>query len=112
MSRYITHFRSVQWKTLLKAATLTEADLRNLPSYVKNGKNTLCYAYILGKCQGKMCGKAPEGHAPASAISDDFAQALCNSLSSAVEHRLSTEPPLTQGQYSGGYSSKRFKRTA
>jgi hypothetical protein len=112
MSGYITHFRSVQWKTLLKAGKLTEAELPTIPAYVKNGKNTLCYAYILGKCQGKMCGRAPDGHAPASAISDDFAHALCGSLSSAVQHRLATEPPLMQGQYSGSYSSKRFKRTA
>lgn len=112
MEQYITHFQSVQLKTLLLAGRVTEADLPTLLAYVVNGKNTLCYAYILGKCQGKMCGKAPEGHAPASAISEDIARALCSQLSHAVEHWLATEPPLTQGQYLGGYSSKRFKRTA
>ena len=112
MARYITHFRSVQWKTLLRAGKLTEADLPTIPAYIKNGRNTLCYAYILGKCQGKMCGKAPEGHAPATCISDEFARSLCSLLSPAVEHRLNTEPPLTQGQYSGSHASKRFKRTA
>ena len=112
MSRYITHFRSVQLRSLLRAANLTEADLPALPKYVETGKNGLCYAYVLGKCQGKMCGKAQQGHAPVSDITEDFAKALCGRLGLAVEHWLRTEPPTSPAQYSGGHSQKRYKRTA
>lgn len=112
MSKYITHFRSVQLKTLLRAANLNEANLPTIPKYVVNGKNTLCYAYVLGKCQGEICGKAPDGHAPVAAVSDEFAWELCGMLSGVVRTCLATEPPLTLGQYSGSYSSKHFKRTA
>jgi hypothetical protein len=111
MARYITHFRSVQLKTLLGAANITEAELPVLPKYTAAGKNNLCYAYILGKCQGRYCGKASVGHAPVGDITDAFAQELCRVLSGGVEKRLATEPPNTPQQYSGGYGSKRYKRT-
>ena len=112
MSSYITHFRSVQLKGLLRAANLTEADLPVLSKYVANGHNGLCYVYVLGKCQGKMCGKAQSGHAPVGDITDEFAKSLCGRLGSAVEHRMRTEPPTPHGPYSGGYPQKRYKRTA
>lgn len=91
-----------RWRTLAKKNLLV------IPKYMVNGRNSLCYAHILGKCQGKMCGKAPDGHAPAGKISDAFARDLRGLLSAVVEKGLATEPPLTQGQYSGTYSSKWF----
>jgi hypothetical protein len=111
MARYITHFRSVQLKTLLGAANITEAELPVLPKYMSSGTNNLCYAYVLGKCQGRYCGKASRGHAPVGDITDAFAQELCRALAGGVEKRLATEPPHTPQQYSGGYGSKRYKRT-
>jgi hypothetical protein len=115
MSRYITHFRSVQWKTLMQASQVSEGDLPTLPKYMKDGRNGLCYAYVLGKCQGRICGRYPEGHAPATDISDEFAQALCRALATGVEHRLATEPPNSQVHFTrnpGSATSKRYKRTA
>jgi tRNA G46 methylase TrmB len=52
MSHYITHFHSVQWKTLLNASNITEAELPTIQKYMTTGRNNVCYAYILGKCQG------------------------------------------------------------
>jgi hypothetical protein len=112
MARYITHFRNVQLRSLLRVAKLSEGDLPTIAKYMSQEKNGLCYAYILGKCQGKMCGKSPHGHAPATEIMDGFAKELCAKLASAVEQRLATEPPTTQGQYGGGTPNKRYKRTA
>lgn len=112
MAGYVTHFRSVQLKSLLKTAQLSEADLPTIAKYVVNGKNGLCYAYVLGKCQGRMCGKFPKGHAPVADISDAFATELCGKLATAVAHRMATEPPMTQAQYVGSPSHKQFKRTA
>ena len=66
MAGYIAHFCSVQLRSLLREVKLTEADLPTLPKYLANGKNNMCYAYVLGKCHGKMCGRAPHGHAPMS----------------------------------------------
>ena len=112
MANYVTHFRSVQLRSLLRVAKMAESDLPTLSKYMSNGKNNLCYAYVLGKCQGKMCGRAPQGHAPVGDIPDSFATDLCRRLSSAVEQRLSTEPPTAPGPYAGGHQGKRFKRTA
>lgn len=112
MATYITHFRSVQLRSLLRVASLAETDLPTLPKYMVQGKNTLCYSYVLGKCQGKMCGRFPHGHAPVADVSDAFASELCSKLASAVEKRMASEPPVTQAQYSGSPGHKRFKRTA
>jgi hypothetical protein len=112
MPSYITHFRSVQLRSLLRAANMTETNLPAIPKYVSNGQNDLCYAYVLGKCQGKMCGKAQHGHAPIGDVTDDFAKSLCGRLGSVVVHRMRTEPPTPQGHYSGGQAQKRYKRTA
>jgi hypothetical protein len=112
MARYITHFGSVQLQSLLRVAGLSEAELPTIPKYTKDGKNMLCYAYVLGKCQDKMCGKLPHGHASALDITDTFAKELCGRLRAAVEQRLAMEPPTLQGQYGGGWPNKWFKRTA
>ena len=112
MARYVKHFRSVQLRSLLRVAKLSEAELPTVPKFMSNGKNTLCYAYVLGKCQGKMCGKSPHGHASATDITDTVANEICAKLGPAVEQRLATELPMQQGQYGGGTSNKRFKRTA
>ena len=77
-----------------------------LPKCIANGKkNGFCYAYILGKCQQKMCVKSPKGHAPAGDITDAFAWQLCNGLALGVEKRLAMEHPTS-------YSSKWYNRTA
>jgi hypothetical protein len=112
ISRYITHLHSVQWKTLLNLSNLMEADLPTLPKYITGGRNNLCYAYILGKCQGQICGKAGVGHAPVADITITFTQDLCQILSSGVERWLATEQPTTPQHYSGGYASKQYKRMA
>eukprot|EP00804_Cyclotella_cryptica_P007158 CCRYP_009711-RA/>CCRYP_009711-RA protein AED:0.25 eAED:0.25 QI:0/-1/0/1/-1/1/1/0/112 len=112
MARYISHFWSVQLRTLLRVANVTEDQLPLLPKYTSGGKNNLCYAYVLGKCQGKMCGKSPEGHAPVGEITDVFARTLCEKLGPAIEKHLAMEPPTVQHHFSGSYSGKRYKRTA
>jgi hypothetical protein len=115
MLRYITHFQSMQWNTLHQTAGLGESNLLDIPKYVKEGKNGLCYAYVLGKCQGWVCGKYPDGHMPASDISDEFATVLQQVLTAGIELQLTREPPTMQQQFtynSAGASPKRYKRTA
>jgi hypothetical protein len=112
MAPYITHFRSIQLRNLLRAANITEQNLPTLPQYLENGRNNLCYSYILGKCQGRACGRASNGHAPASAISNEFAQTLCDLLAPGVQKRLATEPPTTLQSYQQGNPAKRWKRSA
>ena len=112
MSQYISHFRSVQFRNLLRAANVTEAMLPTLPQYAKEGKNNLCYLYVLGKCQGKICGRAAVGHVPALEIPDDFASTLCNMLAPVVEKRLATEPPTTHQMFPQTSPLKRWKRSA
>lgn len=110
MSPYISHFRSIQFRLLLKAAGVTEGDLPSLPKYLSNGRNGMCYSYVLGKCQGRVCGRAQGGHVPVSEISDAFATELCSKLAPGVERRLATEPPGTPDKFAAPQGGKRYKR--
>lgn len=110
MTPYISHFRSVQFRQLCKAAGISEGDLPTIARYLSNGRNGMCYSYVLGKCQGKICGRAQEGHVPASEITDDFANELCSKLAPGVERRLATEPPTTQSSFQASSGGKRYKR--
>jgi hypothetical protein len=112
MARYVTHFCNIQWKTLLHMANLSESNLPTLPKYMGNGNNGLYYAYILGKYQGRICRKHPDGHAPVLDVTDAFSRDLSQMLAAEVERRLAKEPPTTQ-QYSHGMgtSPKKYKRT-
>ena len=110
MAPYVAYFRSVQFCLLCKAANVAEEDLPSLPKYVSNGKNGLCYSYILGKCQGKVCGRAQARHVPAHELSEDFVTALCSRLAPGVEKRMAMEPPNTAQQWNAQGGGKRFKR--
>ena len=112
MAPYITHFRSVQFRNLLRAANITEKALTTLPQYTAEGRNNLCYSYILGKCQGRVCGRAAVGNAPATALPNDFVQGLCSMLAPGVEKRLIMEPPTTPQAYQHTNQAKRWKRSA
>ncbi len=112
MAPYITHFRSIQLRNLLRAANISESSLPTMQKYVSNGRNNMCYSYVLGKCQGRICGRAAVGHVPASEISDEFASSLCTALASGVEKRLATEPPTTFQSFQQQSPSKRQRRSA
>ena len=91
MEEYICHFRSVQFHSLCKTAGISEADLPTEAKFVKNGKNMLCYSYVLSKCNGKYYGRAQEGHAPASALSGVFV----DNVSQNQQYRRPTFTPAT-----------------
>jgi hypothetical protein len=80
MEDYVRHFRSVQLRMLCKASGITENELPMEPKYVRNGKNMLCYSYVLAKCNGKYCGRAAEGHVPVSELSASFVEKPCTLL--------------------------------
>ncbi len=109
MEEYIRHFRSVQLRMLCKAAGVTEGDLPTDTKYMRNGRNGLCYSYVLGKCNGKYCGRAQDGHVPARELSPTFVESLCNILRPGVAARTATEPAA---QASDFYPNNKRKRTA
>ena len=80
---------------LLYMSNLCESDLPTLPKYTRNDNNALCSAYILGKCQGQICKKYPEGHVSVSDVTDAFARDLSHMLTVGVEFWLAMEPPTT-----------------
>jgi hypothetical protein len=107
MEDYIRHFRSVQLRVLCKAAGITETDLPTEARYLRNGKNMLCYSYVLGKCNGKYCGRASEGHVAAGELSTEFVNRLCALLRPGVEARKATEPAAQASNYFPGQKRKR-----
>jgi hypothetical protein len=109
MEDYIRHFQSVQLRLLCKAAGITETDLPTEQKYLRNGKNMLCFSYVRGKCNGKYCGRAAEGHVMAGELSTKFVNRLCTLLKPGVEARKATEPVAQASDY---FPSNKRKRTA
>ena len=109
MVDYIRHFRSVQLRLLCKAAGITEADLPTETKYMTTGRNDLCYSYVLGKCNGKYCGRVQTGHVPAKELSTTFVESLCNILRPGVEARKATEPAVQATDF---FPNNKRKRTA
>lgn len=109
MASYISHFRSIQLKTLLKAANITEEHLPTLPKYMRNEKKQPLLYIHSRQMPRKMCGKAPDGHTPGGGLPNTFVQEPCTMLTPGVEKRLETGPPTTQYQFAWGYSSKMYK---
>lgn len=107
MEGYIRHFRSVQFRMLCRAAGVSELELPVEEKYVRNGKNLLCYSYVLGKCNGKYCGRAQDGHAPANTLSLTFVEQLCQKLRPGVEARRNTEPAVQLTDYQPNNKRKR-----
>ena len=107
MEGYIRHFRSVQFRMLCQAAGVSELELPVEEKYVRNGKNLLCYSYVLGKCNGKYCGRAQDGHAPANTLSPTFVEQLCQKLRPGVEARRNTEPAVQLTDYQPNNKRKR-----
>ncbi len=74
----------VMLRQVLDHLGMTIDELPKLPAYVKEGKNTLCYNYILGHCTSKFCA-FQAGHAPATALTEDFVRNLCQKLEGPVQ---------------------------
>ena len=91
MAPYIKKFRAVMLNRLLTHANLTINDLPTIDGLDQK----LCYNYVLGKCVHKGClNKA--GHIDSTKITDDFATALLEKLSPAVQEFIQNGPPGTQ----------------
>jgi hypothetical protein len=99
MEDYVPHFCSVQLRLLCKAAGITEGDLPTELKYMWNGKNMLCYSYVLGKCNGKYCGWAAEGHVPSGELSTVFVEKLCSQLKPGIKAHKATEPAVQPSDY-------------
>ncbi len=53
----------------------------------------LSYSYVVGNCQGQICGKYPDGHVQVSEIMDEFSMALSQALIVGLEQRLASKHP-------------------
>lgn len=73
MSLYFTKIGWLQISRIMNLAGITWDDMPTLAKYKENGVNTLCYNFVLGKCNPRYC-THKGGHAPAADISDEFAE--------------------------------------
>jgi len=79
LSEYITRIGSLQITRIMLLAGVRWTDMPTIATYMVNGTNNLCYNYILGKCNPRYC-THKQGHAPATDVTDDFAEKLCTLL--------------------------------
>ena len=92
MGPYLQKFRRVQLTALMRQGNLTFDGLPTLPAYTADGRNMLCYNYLLGKCNTRFCVN-PNGHARAADVTDEFAQQLMEKLNPAIQEFMATGGP-------------------
>jgi hypothetical protein len=82
---------------ILDAANKRITNLPTLPEYMKNGRPFICWAHILGRCGYQKCAFI-KGHVPKDKISEDFADAVVNTISLGVRK---CARPRDQGESPG-----------
>ena len=86
MNGHLRDNQFIQLGAVLRNANLTVNDLPTLPKYMLNGRNTLCYNYVLGHCSSKFCNfRTNGGHAPAEDITNDFANQMIQVMEAPLE---------------------------
>lgn len=66
-------------KQVLEHSHMTFADLPTMEAYMANGRNTICYNYVLGQCTSQYC-HYKKGHAPVDKITEVFADEMVAKL--------------------------------
>ena len=70
---------------ILKLGNLTINDLPHLDRFLVDGRNNLCYNWVLGRCTGRRCSFIQSGgHVPADQITTEFAQEMVAKLTSPL----------------------------
>ena len=66
-------------KQVLEHSNMTFADLPTISAYMDNGRNTICYNYVLGQCTSQFC-HYKKGHVPVDKITEEFANEMVAKL--------------------------------
>ena len=66
-------------KQVLEHSNMTFADLPTMSAYMDNGRNTICYNYVLGQCTSQFC-HYKKGHVPIDKITEEFANEMVAKL--------------------------------
>ncbi len=82
---FLEKFGQVMFTKVVKAENTLIAVLPTLPKYIKDGKNSLCYNFVLCQCLGQHC-MFHNGHAPAANVTDDFELAVCIAVKLGLDY--------------------------
>ena len=91
---------SLSLKKVLDAAGVTWDKLPSIQKYITpNGKNDLCYNWVMGYCQSKHCNRK---HAPKEDVPDVFATGMIDLLQTGFDYMANVEGPAGSKRKSGG----------
>ena len=80
MGSYLARVGKLQITRIMNLAGVTWDAMPKLATYTaQNGTNTLCYNYVLGRCNPQYC-THHSGHTPSTDVTDEFANSLCTLL--------------------------------
>ena len=91
---------------ILEGANIAIKDLPQLPKYMINGRNTLCYRMVLDHCNSKKCANQGGHEVERLHVSDEYAKALSARIAPGVKYALSN-PGVGWTATGGGGGRKR-----
>ena len=72
-----------------EGANIAMKDLPQIPKYIINGRNTLCYRRVLDHCKSRKCPNKGGHEVDVLHVSDDFAKALSARIAHGVKYVIS-----------------------
>ena len=89
-------------RRILEGANIAIKDLPQIPKYMVNGQNTLCYRMVLDHCKSKRCANQGGHEVERLHVSDEYAKALSARIAPGVQHVLSNPGAGLNATGSGG----------
>jgi hypothetical protein len=109
MLPYYSRVGRLQITRIMALADATWDDMPRLQKYVNKDANTLCYNYVLGKCNPKFC-THKSGHAAMADVTDDFANTICNLLQPGLDDMTEAMAKMSWGEFKAMVAARPDKR--
>ena len=109
MLPYYSRVGRLQITRIMALADATWDDMPRLQKYVTNETNSLCYNYVLGKCNPKFC-THKSGHAAVADVTDDFANTVCTLLQPGLDDMTEAMAKMSWGEFKAMVAARPDKR--
>ena len=110
MGPYMTRIGRLQITRIMALAETSWDEMPRIQKFVDNSTNTLCYNYVLGKCNPRFC-HHKAGHAHVNEIPDDFATTICTLLEPGLTDMTEALAKMPWSEFKTYMAGRPAKRT-